>query len=905
MAQTMYVIDGHAQIYRAYYAPFRDLTSAGGEPTRATYVFFSMLFNLIRERHPDYLVVAIDSADSADGRRKVSPEYKANREPTPDDLLPQIDRIVSTLQALSIPTLSVPGFEADDVMATLSARWADHDLDVYLVSRDKDLEQLITGRVRLYDPLKNEVIDAAALEAAKGYRPEQAIEVQTLTGDPVDNIPGIAGVGLKTAARLVQQYGTAEAVLAHAGELTPKLQARVRAFAEQLPTTRTLVTLRRDLDCPLDLRAARFAGLPLATLRPIFEHLGFTRLLQQLEGRDAAIPAAVADGGAVPAVPRVPRAYQLVNTPAALDELAARLRGLERFAFDTETTGLNPVDARLVGIAVAWAAGQAAYIPVRGVGDDTLDPEQVVQALRPAFEDPRISKCGHNIKFDLIVLEQAGLVTHGPLFDSMIASFLIDPLRRSHGLDWLVRELYDEPTIPIVDLIGKGRTQVTIDEVDIRRVCEYAAEDADYTLRLYHTLLSQLQPAGLAALFHETEMPLVEVLARMEQNGVALDVAFLERMGVTLTRRCRDLTEQIYASAGRRFNIDSTRQLAEVLFDDLQLPVVRKTKTGRSTDAESLAALCALTNNPLPRQLLEYRELTKLQSTYVDSLPRMVSRKSGRIHASFNMTGAVTGRLSSNDPNLQNIPIRTDVGREIRKAFVAAGAGQVLLTADYSQIELRLLAHFARDRVLIRAFEQDQDIHCLVASQVFDVSLDQVTAAQRSQAKAVNFGIIYGQSAFGLSRGTGMTVADAKQFIDRYFERYPEVRQFIDRCIAQAERDGYATTVLGRRRPIPELRSRNRPRRMLGARLAVNTVLQGSAADLIKRAMVSIHAHLGACDPAPRMLIQVHDELVFELPEAEAESFAEVVRHLMCTAIPLDVPLKVDIRWGRSWYEGK
>ena len=909
MAESLYVLDGHAQIYRAYYAPFRDLTSPTGEPTRATYVFFSMLFNLIQTRRPTYLAMAIDCADSSESRRRIYADYKANREPAPDDLLPQIDRIVSAIQDMGVPVLRVGGYEADDILATLAKRFRDGDLDVFLVSKDKDLEQLITERVKLYDPAKDAVIDAAALQATKGYPPDKAVEVQTLMGDSTDNIPGIVGVGLKTAAKLIGKYGTADAVFAHADELTPKMSANVTAFASQLPITRELVTLRNDLGFDFDVNSARVENMDPAALGPIFHELGFTRLLNQLHGIESAStgtdPNRAAGAGATAQAAEVPTHYELIDTPAKLNSLAGELGKQTAFAFDTETTSLNPVTCELVGISLSWQPGRACYIPVRGVCGNVLSVEEVVKQLGPIFADPAIAKCGHNIKYDLIVLAEAGVTVRGQLFDSMVASFLLEPLRRSHSMDWLARELYGHTMIPITDLIGKGKNQITIDNVDIPQVGEYASEDADMTWRFHETLKPQLEESSFQTLFCETEMPLVRVLAQMERNGVALDLPVLEHMGQELERGKDDLTERIHQVAGHSFNIDSTKQLAVVLYDEQGLRSVRKTKTGRSTAADSLTTLVKETDNPLPALVLEYRELSKLKSTYVDSLPKMVSPKTGKVHASYNMIGAITGRLSSNDPNLQNIPIRTALGRQIRKAFVPADPDCVLLTADYSQIELRLLAHYCKDQALVGAFERDEDIHRFVAAQVFGVEPIAVTPEQRSQAKAVNFGIIYGQTAYGLSRSIGMTVGEAQRFIDRYFTRHPGIRLFIDKCVETVKRCGFAATILGRQRPIPELQSRNQQQRMLGERLAVNTVLQGSAADLIKKAMINIHERIAKDPGGPRMIIQVHDELVFEVHRDRVQEEAALIEEQMSTALPLDVPVTVESGWGPNWLESK
>ncbi len=910
MPRTLYLIDGHAQIFRAYYAPFRDLTSPSGEPTRATHVFCQMLLNMLRDRRPDYLAMVLDAGHETTFRHEIDPQYKANRDAAPEDLGPQIDRIVSILKAMKIPILVRPGFEADDILATLARRLRD-DVEILLVSSDKDLEQLLDDRVRLYDPRKNVLIDPDTLKEKKGYVPDQAVEIQTLVGDSTDNIPGVKGIGPKTAAKLINKYGTAEAVLAHADELTPKMAENVRAFAEQLPVTRQLVTLRSDVDVSFALDEARCDRFDLAAAQAVFKELGFTRLTDQLVSQlggeaDESEEEPIADVQPKPLVAAPSKTdYQLVDDDKRFDAFLTQLSAQPAFAFDTETTGLNPVAADLVGMSFSWEAGQGFYLPVRSALGERLDMQRTLTALKPILEDPAIRKCGQNIKYDLVVMRCAGVNVAGVEFDTMLASFVLDATRRSHGMDHLAHEFLDHETIPISDLIGKGKDQITIDQANPSAVAEYASEDADITWRLKQVLEPQVREAGLDALLRKIEVPLVPVLADMEFNGVALDSKVLARMSNRLGNRLMELTGEIHAAAGHEFNIDSPKQLGVVLFDELGLRVVKRTKTSRSTDADTLATLAFETDHALPKLVLEYRELSKLKNTYVDALPEAVCPRTGRIHASFDQTGAVTGRLSSSNPNLQNIPIRTETGREIRKAFVAGDANHVLLAADYSQIELRVLAHFCGDAGLVEAFANDQDIHAAVASQVFSVPVESVTKEQRGRAKTVNFGIIYGQTPFGLARQTGMSVSEAKEFIQRYFARYPGIQAFIDKCVADAASKGHAETILGRRRRIETIRSRNRQAAAAAERLAVNTVVQGSAADLIKTAMINIHRRIGDEDRPARMLIQVHDELVFEVPRDAVEAEADMIRREMIGAMQLAVPLKVDLAWGANWLEGK
>jgi DNA polymerase-1 len=939
--KTLYLIDGHAQIYRCYYGPFGNLNAPGGEPTKATYAFMQTLLSLIKNRKPDYLAMVLDSGEAEVFRTQISADYKAHRAPMPEDLPRQIERIVQILTEAGVPVLMLPGYEADDIIATYVERLKDSDVQIYMVSRDKDLDQLLSDKVFLYDPGKDAVWGPQELLAEKGYPPEKAIDVQSLSGDSVDNIEGIPGVGPKTAAKLVMKYGSAEEAVRHADEQTPKLRENLIKYGDRIKTTRQLVTLRRDLDIDVDLEKLAFRGLRYERIEPIFRELAFERLLQQMEGdKIPRMPTSLFEGQPAPTEPpsqpaaqgktpaaqaqapagargapvgdlfshlEVKRAagnYQLVDDREKFEDFCRALAKVNELAVDTETTSIRPMDAQLVGMSFSWQAGQACYIPIRSTAGRTLPEELVLDRLRPVLEDPKIAKVGQNLKYDMIVLRQAGVQLKGVAFDTMIASFLVDPDRPSHGLDQLARDILGCQTIPITDLIGKGRHQIRMDQVPTERVCAYASEDADMAWQLRAKLRPMLIDAGVMRLFQEVEMPLVAVLAEMEWRGVRIDTQVLTEMGAQLDRRIDDLRAEIHRHAGREFNIDSTRQLAEVLFDQLRLPVVRKTKTGRSTDAAVLVELAAASDNPIPRLVLEYRELGKLKGTYVDTLPRMINKRTGRVHTSFNQIGAVTGRLSSSDPNLQNIPMRTELGRQIRRAFVPGEPGWVLMAGDYSQIELRILAHCCKDPGLVQAFKEDRDIHAFVASQVFGVPLEQVTSQQRGRAKTVNFGIIYGQGPQGLAQQTGMSLGDAKDFIARYFQRYPGIRRFIDECVRFAETHGYVQTLMGRRRPIRQIRSRNPGLRAQAERLAINSVIQGTAADMMKKAMVAVH---GRIEPLPDawLLIQVHDELVFEARADPVDDLADTVRREMAGALPLDVPVKVDLSWGPNWLDAK
>ncbi|HUT01554.1 MAG TPA: DNA polymerase I [Phycisphaerae bacterium] len=906
MGETLYLLDGHSQIFRAYYAPFRDLTSPTGEPTRATYVFCSMLLKLIADRRPKYLAMAVDGPKEKLLRRQRYDQYKITRKPTPEDFHPQAKRIIEIVAAMGIPVLEAEGYEADDIMATAVESLAGTDLDVVLISRDKDLDQLVGPHVVLYDPMKDETLDAAAIEAQKGYPPAKAIEVQTLTGDSTDNIPGIQGVGPKTAVKLIAQYGTADAVVAHADELTPKLRQNVLAGAETLALSRELVTLDRHVPIELDVEAMAFGGVDGEAVRPIFAELGFNRLVDQLAKLGAGgeakvdVAAAAAAGGQTAAGDFQ---YRCVDTPEALETLVGQLAGVGRLAVDTETTSTQPMRAELVGISLAARPGEAVYLPVAGpLGATTLPVEIVREKLAGLLADEKVQKIGHNLKYDLIVLAQAGMPLGGPLFDTMVAAHVLDSTRMTYKLDALAAELLDHRCIPIEDLIGRGKQQTTMDAVPVEIVAPYAAEDADVALRLADVLARQLEEEGLTDLFARLEMPLVSVLAAMEREGILVEPEALNRMAVALSKQADALRDRILALASHPFNVDSPKQLAGVLFEELNLPVLKKTKTGPSTDSTVLEQLAI--RHELPGLVLDYRKLTKLLGTYLKALGAYIHPRTGRVHTSFHQAGTATGRLSSSDPNLQNIPIRTEQGREIRSAFVAP-PGCVLLSADYSQVELRVLAHLCGDETLAAAFRAGQDIHRAVAAEVFGVSPEDVTPEQRARAKTVNFGIIYGQTAFGLSISLRIPRRQAAEFISRYRSRFPKIDEFLGRCIRAAKGQGYVETIFGRRRRIPEIDARDPQHRAAAERLAINSVVQGSAADLIKQAMVNIARRIDREHRPSRMLLQIHDELLFELPEGALEPEREMIVEEMAGAIKLDVPLNVDVGVGKNWMEAK
>ncbi len=913
VVKKFYLIDGHAQLFRAYYAPFRDLTSPAGEPVKAVYVFTQMLLNVLRTEKPDYVAVAFDVSDATTHRKGWYPEYKANRDRSPEDLHQQFQRVREVIDALGIPTFELEGYEADDLIATIAEKLKGQPVELRIASKDKDLHQILTPTVKLWDPSKGDLLDDELLRVEKGYGPESAVEIQTLVGDSTDNIPGAVGVGVKTAVKLIDAYGTAENVIANVADLTPKLRENLLIHAQQMDLTRRLVTLDRDAPFEFELEACRTPTPDLQRLLTLFDGLGFRTFAEQaaeLYGGGAAAPAvesAAADAGTT---------THVVTTAAELDAFVAQLAQQPAYALDTETTSLLAVDADVVGYAFSWQAGEGWYVPVRGNDAGTpaahgkqlayLDPELVAAKLKPVLEDPASLKVGQNLKYDMNVLARAGVTLAGPLFDTMVAAALLHPERRTNNMDDLARDMLGLKTTPISELIGKGKNQRSMLDVPLPEVASYAAEDADITWRLYEKLAERLggQPEAMKNLFERVEMPLVRVLAAMEREGVELDAGMLAEYSQALTVRLDELRQNLFKAAGAEFNPDSPKQLGEVLFDKLGLPVIKNTKTGRSTDAEVLETLASETDHPLPQLLLEYRELSKLLGTYVQPLPSYLAKSTGRLHASFHQTGAATGRLSSSDPNIQNIPIRTETGREIRRAF-RAGEGRSLVMADYSQVELRMLAHFSQDEELARAFHEGLDIHAYVASQIFGTPLEEVDSDQRRVAKTVNFGIIYGQSAFGLARTLRIPQKEAAAFIAAYKERYTGLERFLQACIQEAEENGFVTTILGRRRAIDDIRSRNRNLRQLGERLAINTVIQGSAADLIKVAMVQLMERLNEQHEQTRLLIQVHDELVLEAPTPDASAVLGTTVDVMSNAIPLSVPLKVDASVGANWLEGK
>jgi len=906
MTKKLYIIDGHAHIYAAYYAPTGRAdawTSSSGEPTKAVHIFTMALLGLIERHKPDMLVVVLDSKAKT-FRHEMYPEYKANRQEIPADLPPQIDRIEQILEAMNIPRLRVDGFEADDIIGTLAKKAASDGYDSLICSKDKDLLQLIDGHTSMFDIKTDTTTNVEAMIEKIGLRPEQFVDCLALQGDTSDNVPGIPGVGAFNATKWIKQYGSLDNLYAHVDELKGKRADSLRENKDLAYLSKDLVTIDCNVPLEVDYEDLALKQFDEASLAEILTELDLSRLLTQLGlTKDSSLAAGTEPDESAPAKAAA-RDYQLVDTPEKFEKFLRELKEQKLFAVDTETTSVDAMRADLVGMSFSWKAHQGYYLPVKApLGAKHLEIESVRREIGPILADEGVKKIGQNIKYDLLVLRNAQMPIEGVYFDTMVASYCLEP-ERSHSMNNMAADYLGHECIPITALIGKGKNQLTFDMVDTTAAAEYAAEDADITFQLYIYLKDRLdeQPA-LKKLFEDVEMPLVPVLAAMEYNGVSLDTRLLRKMSGEIGETLKTVSEQIYEHAGEVFNIDSPKQLGVILFDKLGLTPIRVGKSGRSTDAGVLEQLAG--EHPITELVLQYRMLNKLQNTYVDKLGSLINPRTGRVHASFNQTITATGRLSSSSPNLQNIPIRTELGGKVRSAFVPKKDSDCILSADYSQIELRLLAHFSRDQALMEAFAADRDIHSFVASQIYDCPIEEVTSEMRSRCKAVNFGIIYGQGAFGLSRTIGISRADAKKFIDDYFARYSSIRKFMDDCLARARQTGYAETILHRRRRIRNLNSKNANKRSQAERLAVNTAIQGSAADLIKIAMLTIQRKIEAEDLPVSMILQVHDELVFELPAADADRHAEWIERHMAGALELDVPLKVDIAIGPNWLSGK
>jgi len=906
------LIDGSSYLYRAFHA-LPPLTNAHGEPTGALFGVVNMLRSTLKAA-PEYLAFVAD-APGPTFREEMYPQYKANRPSMPDDLRAQIEPMLRIVGALGFPILRVTGVEADDVIGTLAVQAREQGIDVVISTGDKDFAQLVDDRITLVNTMTNTTMDVDGVFAKFGVRPDQIVDYLTLTGDSVDNVPGVEKCGPKTAAKWLAEYGTLEALIASADKIGGKIGENLRTALPRLPLSKDLVTIRINTPLevgPTDLHQRQADNEALLEL---YRRYDFKAALKELEAGGAAPaasttasatgPASATAGYAAPNEAfSAPGEYELITTREALDAWLPRLREASVLAFDTETTGIDPMRAQIVGVSFAVEAGKAAYVPVAHdyPGAPTqLSRDEVLGALKPIFEDASIAKLGQHAKYDINVLSTHGVNVRGVAFDSMLESYVFNATTTRHDMDSLATRYLGYTTIKYEEVAGKGAKSIPFGQVDLDTATRYAAEDADVTLRLHQALYPQLQAEPrLLKVYEDIEMPLVPILAKMEQRGVLIDIDELRRQSQQLGKRMMELQKQAYASAGHEFNMDSPKQLQAVLFDELGLPVRVKTPTGQpSTNEEALEAIADA--HELPRKLLEYRGLAKLRSTYTDKLAGNVNERTGRVHTSYHQAVAATGRRSSADPNLQNIPIRTEEGRRIRQAFIAP-PGWKIMAADYSQIELRIMAHLSGDEGLLRALGNGGDVHRATAAEVFGIPPEEITANQRSAAKAINFGLMYGMSAFGLARQLNIDRGEASDYMARYFARYPGVRDFMEATRSQAHRDGYVETLFGRRLYLEELASRNQARRAGAERAAVNAPMQGTAADIIKRAMIAVAAWIETRDDV-HMLMQVHDELVFEVREDAVDAVRAGVIERMSGAAELAVPLIVDVGVGANWHE--
>ena len=887
-AKSLYLIDGSSYIFRAYFGIRQFLSTSSGFPTNALYGFINMLQKVVKDEKPDYLAVAFDSKEKT-FRHKMYEDYKANREAPPEDLAKQFPYFEPLVQAYNIHGVRVPGFEADDIIGTLAKKAAEEGFKVVIVSGDKDMMQLIGPDIRMLDTMKNKWFGIEEVEEKFGVTPDKVVDVMGLMGDSSDHIPGVKGVGPKTASELIRKFGSMNELYERIDEVDKaKLKEKLVQDKEMALLSRELVTINTTMEMESELEDLKYKSPDNEKLIKLFSEFEFSSLLGEL-GEDSE-----------ESTPTIESRYETILTEAGLERWIKQLKKAKFFALDLETTSLHPVQAGVVGVSLSCEPGVACYIPLthRYLGvPDQLDLDWVIKKLKPLLEDPKVKKVGQNIKYDLIVLRNEGVNLQGVAFDTMLASYILNPSGRRHNMDDMARDYLGHTTTKYKDVVGTASKEIGFDEVDVERATEYAAEDADITWRLYEKLSPLLKGDDLKLLL-ELELPLVEVLAEMEIHGMKLDKSHLQKLSQLIQKKLEDQQKEIYSLAGEEFNINSPKQLSVILFEKLELPVIKKTKSGYSTDVSVLEQLAA--EHDLPDVILSYRQLGKLKSTYIDALQEEIFNRTGRVHTSFNQTVAATGRLSSSNPNLQNIPIRTELGREIRKAFVAEGNNH-LLSADYSQVELRVLAHLSEDEALVDAFQMGEDIHTRTACEIFGTSPERLDAEARRMAKAVNFGIVYGLSAFGLSKQLKIYPKDAKKFIDQYFALYKNVKIYMDETIAQAKELGYTMTIMNRKRYLPDLKSQNRQVRESAERIAINSPVQGSAADLIKLAMIRLAEKIRKKKLKSRMILQVHDELVFECPEDEEQEMRALVKKEMEEVMPLKVPLVVDIGWGENW----
>ncbi|QDG51622.1 DNA polymerase I [Persicimonas caeni] len=916
-SNTLYIVDGSSYIFRAFYAIRNPLTTSKGLPTNGIYGFTQMLIKLLRAEDPKYIAVTFDahSAEKTNFRKEMYEEYKANRSKMPDDLKVQLPYFHKVVEAMRIPLKEQAGVEADDVIATMTKKAREEGLEVCIISADKDLMQLLSDHVSMLDTMRDKKYTPEDVQERFNVSPDKVRYVLALAGDSSDNIPGVPGIGEVTGGRLIDEFGDLETLLANIDKVGGKKRKQnLTEFADQARLSLDLVTLRDDCDVELDLDRLKLTPPDMDDLTALFSELEFETPLREvrqwmdehdwLEEDQMAFDFS-SIGPETHDHESSDKNYRAIFTEEELDEVLAALDDVDRFAFDLETTSLDPLDAKICGMSFAWNQGEAVYIPCAHAYDGAptqLDIDTVLEKVRPYLEGDDKKVVGQHLKYEWLVLRKYGIDLTAIKYDTMLMSYLLDPGKNSHSLDTLARDLFNYNTITFEDVAGKGKNQVTFDQVDLEEATPYAAEDADLTLMICNELEPELIDAELDELHDKLEVPLTRVLGIMEATGVRIDHDMLGELSEEFEKELQELQDQIDELSGGPTNPNSPKQLREVLFDKLGLPVKKRTKTGPSTAASVLEELSEL--HELPELILEYRSFSKLKGTYVDALPELIREDTGRIHTDFNQAVTATGRLSSSNPNLQNIPMRTARGRQIRKAFVP-DAGSKLLVADYSQIELRILAHMSQDPLLLEAYGSGADIHRLTASQIFDVEFDEVTPEQRGAGKTINFGVLYGMGSRRLARELDISQSDAKQYIDNYFEKYAKVTDFFDELVERARDTGYAETMFGRRRLLPELTQTSRRQQAFAERAAVNTPIQGTAADIIKYAMVNLQKQIEADELPMRMLLQVHDELVFEVEDDFVDEARDIVREGMEGVCEMDVPLEVDLGVGDNWLDAK
>ncbi|MEE8157529.1 MAG: DNA polymerase I [Gammaproteobacteria bacterium] len=886
------LVDGSSYLFRAFYA-LPPLTTSSGEPTGAVLGVTNMLLKLIQEYEPEHVAVVFDAGGKT-FRDELFEEYKAHRPPMPDELRAQVPALLDIVPALGLPLLRIEGVEADDVIGTLVQKAKADNMPSLISTGDKDMAQLVEDDVTLVNTMTNRIMNRDGVKEKFDVTPEQIIDYLALVGDTSDNIPGIPKVGPKTAAMWLKKYGTLDEIVAHADEITGKVGESLRENLEQLELSRKLATIHCDVDLEKGIGDLKRREPDVEKLREIYTRLELKSLLRQLPGN-----------GTEPALPKADSNYETIFKKTDFERWRKKIKKASLFAFDTETTSLDYMQARIVGVSLAVVPGEAAYIPLAHDyhgAPDQLGRDVVLEGLRPILEDDKRSKVGHHLKYDAHVLANHGITLRGMKYDSMLESYVLNSTAVRHDMDSVAEKYLGRKTIHYEDVAGKGAKQLTFNEIPLEQAAPYAAEDADVTLQLHQTLWSQLEKlSGLKKLYEDIEQPLVPVLIDMEHTGVLIDTDMLKSQSREIEKKLVRLEKEAFQESGQPFNLGSPKQLQEILFEKLGLPIVRKTPKGQPSTAEDVMQELAA-DYELPRIILEHRGLSKLKSTYTDKLPEQLDPDTGRVHTSYHQAVAATGRLSSSDPNLQNIPVRTTEGRRIRQAFIAP-EGCRLLAADYSQIELRIMAHLSGDKGLLDAFAKDLDIHRATAAEVFGVALDDVSSEQRRSAKAINFGLIYGMSAFGLARQLGIGRSDAQEYVDLYFERYPDVKAFMQDTRQQAHETGFVETVFNRRLYLPEINSRNVQRRQYAERSAINAPMQGTAADIIKLAMIDLHRWLSDSKVDARIIMQVHDELVFETADEDLATLENEVVARMTGAAKLKVPLKVDIGVGSNWDE--